>query len=202
MNDEWLFCTLTAHESQYMLFLCDSITIYWLNFQCFFQVSKAACANVLQQSIRYSSYYSSPLVDGVDKSTLPNVKIDRNPDEWKYVEQILAPLTVPQPTAKSEYPSGWKPQTIDPNSTPYFIKRNKNHMIPIYVKIQFRGTRRRTHIRHIQGDIWALEADIRRFLEDYMKKKMSIRVNEFSGEIRVSGDYVNLLQHFLGEKGF
>lgn len=75
-------------------------------------------------------------------------------------------------------------------------------MIPIYVKIQFRGTRRRTHIRHIQGDIWALEADIRRFLEDYMKKKMSIRVNEFSGEIRVSGDYVNLLQHFLGEKGF
>lgn len=75
-------------------------------------------------------------------------------------------------------------------------------MIPVYLDIKNRGTRRLTHIHRIQGDIWALEADLRRFLEDHMKKKMSIRVNEFSGDIRIVGDYVSLAKHFLGEKGF
>lgn len=166
------------------------------------QLAKASCANILRQPIRYSSYQASPLVDEIDKSTLPNVKIEQNPPEWKYVEAILSPLIIPQPILKSEYPSGWKPPTIDPKSTPYFIKRSRNHMIPVYLVITFRGTRRQTRIKRIQGDIWAFEADLRVFLQDYMKKNMSMRVNEFSGEIKILGDYVNLVKHFLSEKGF
>lgn len=168
----------------------------------FSQLVKASCANVLQQSIRYTSYRASPFVVDVDQNAQPNVRIEHKPAEWKYVEAVLPPLTVPEPTVKSEYPSGWKPQTIDPKSTPYFIKRTRNHMLPIYLRITFRGTRRQTVIKHIQGDIWALEADLRVFLEDYLKKNMSMRINEFAGEIRILGDYVNLVKHFFTEKGF
>lgn len=186
-----------------------------MKFPLLSQWAKASCANILRQSIRYSSFRASPLVTEIDKSelpnhlrnkldlnTLPNVKVEQNPAEWKYVEEILAPLIIPQPTVKSQYPSGWKPQTIDPKSTPYFIKRNRNHMVPVHLRITFRGTRRHTCIRGIQGDIWKLETELRVFLEDYLKKKMSMRVNEFNGELRILGDHVNLVKHFLTEKGF
>lgn len=82
------------------------------------------------------------------------------------------------------------------------MRRTKNHMIPVYLKILFRGTKRVTVIRHIQGDVFALEAELTAFLEDYLKKKFIIRVNEFSGEIVINGDYVNLVKHFLQKRGF
>lgn len=75
-------------------------------------------------------------------------------------------------------------------------------MIPVYLIISFRGTRRQTKVRRIQGDIWAFEADLRAFLEDHLKRNMSMRVNEFTGDIKILGDYVNLVKHFLSEKGF
>lgn len=157
---------------------------------------------MLQLSKRYGSYYTSPFEENIDKSTIPNVKIEQNPPEWKYVEQVLAPLVIPQPTAKASYPSGWKPPKIDPSSVPYFIGRTRNHMIPVYLVISFRGMRRQTKIHRIQGDIWKCEAELREFLEDYMKKKMSMRVNEYTRDIILGGDYVNLVKHFLTEKGF
>lgn len=166
------------------------------------QLAKGSCANLLPQSIRYYSHRASPFFEDVNKSAQPNVRVEHNPPEWKYVEAILPPLIVPKPSVKSDYSSGWKPQTIDPKSTPYFIKRSSNHQVPVYLRITFRGTRRQTIIKNIQGDIWVFEADLRAFLEDYMKKNMSIRINEFTGRLLILGDYVNLVKHFLAEKGF
>lgn len=165
------------------------------------QWAKASCANVCRQSIRYGSYISSPLVENLDMSKQPNVKIEQNPAEWEFVEQILPPRLIPDPSVKTKYTSGWKPQTIDTTTVPYLVARNKYHDIPVHLKITFRGTRRQTLIKYIKGDIWALEADLRAFLEDYLKKNMSMRINEFSGQIMILGDYVNLVKHFLLERG-
>lgn len=154
-------------------------------------------------SVRYaSSYDSSPLVDTIDLSKQPNIEVIRDAPEWKYVEQVLAPQLIPEPTRKAEYPSGWKPQTINPRETPYMIPRTKNGMLPVYLQILFRGTKRVTHIRLIQGDIFAFEEELTNFLEDYLKRKFVIRANEFSGTIKITGDYVNLIKYFLSEKGF
>lgn len=137
----------------------------------------------------------------IDVNQQPEVEVVKNPPEWKYVEQVLAPTIIPKPQPKAEYPSGWKPQTIDPTKTPYLIRRTKNDMIPVYLEITFRGTKRVTVIRRIEGDIFAFEEELTNFLEDYLKRKFVIRVNEYSGEIKVRGDYVNLVKHFLMQKG-
>lgn len=149
-----------------------------------------------------SSYDASPLADEIDFSEQSNFEIVHNPPEWKYVEQVLVPQLIPKLTPKAEYPSGWKPQTINPSETPYMIPRTKNGMLPVYLDIKFRGTKRVTVIRLIQGDIFAFEKELTDFLEDYLKRKFVMRANEFSGNIKITGDYVNLIKHFLGEKGF
>lgn len=160
-------------------------------------------SNPAALQFRQVSYTSSPFVEDIDKSTLPEVEIVKNPPEWKYVERLLSnAATVPVPTPKTEYPSGWKPQTIDPNKAEYMIHRNKNHMVPIYLKIQHRGYRRITIIKNIQGNIWILAEELRNFLEDYTGRKILIRVQEFSGQIWIRKDYVNLVKDYLMEKGY
>lgn len=152
---------------------------------------------------RQLTYNQSPFLDDIDKSTLPEVEIVKNPPEWKYVERLLSnAVTVPVPSPKAEYPSGWKPQTIDPSQARYMIHRNKNHMMPIYLKIQHRGYRRITIVKYIQGDIWALAEDLRAFLEDYTGRKILIRVHEFSGQLWIRRDFVNLIKDYLMEQGY
>lgn len=123
----------------------------------------------------------------------------KNPPEWKYVERILRKPLVPVPEPKSEYPSGWQPQTnID---HPYYVARTKNHMIPVYMVTYYRGMRRITRLRKIQGDIWLLERELRECIEKRIGKKIASRVNELSGQILFKGDCLTIIQEFLMKKG-
>lgn len=141
-------------------------------------------------------------IDEVNLNLQPQIEIIKNPPEWKYVERILPKSTVPSVVPKEKYTSGWVPQKPDALKHPYFIKRNKNHMIPIYLEIDYCGTRRRTFIKHITGDIWTLHNELLDYIEYYMAKKERSRVNEFNGQIIINGDYVNLLKDYLVSKGF
>lgn len=190
---------LAVHYSLSLLILY----FRFVSFDFTLQLIKASCANVIfRQPQRHIQYRFSPPADRLDANAQPNVKIEQNAAEWQYVEAILPPLTVPIPAVKAEYPSGWRPQTVDPQKTPYFIARSKNHMMPVYLRLTFRNTRRQTVVKRIQGDIWKFEIELRTYLEDHMKKKMSIRVNEFSETITILGDYVNLVKNYLTGKGF
>lgn len=140
--------------------------------------------------------------DEVDWNAQPNVEIVKNPPEWEYVERLFPPLTVPQPTPKAEYPSGWTPQKPEAFKQPYFIPRSRNYMVPVYLLIDYRGTRKRTAVKSIQGDIWQLNSDIMQHIETYMAKKERSRVNEFTQQIIINGDYVNLVRDYLLSKGF
>ncbi|CAD7087126.1 unnamed protein product [Hermetia illucens] len=157
----------------------------------------------LQQPLRHSSFRSSPLVR--DLQEYPEVEIVRNPPEWKYVERLLRPQTVPIPPKKVEtLPSGWKPQrTYDPKSDKYFVRRTKNHMVPVYLMKTYRGMRQVTLIRYVLGDIWALEKDLRKVVEASQDGKVcASRVNEMSGQITFHGDYVDVVKKYLEEQGF
>ncbi|XP_011187216.1 probable 39S ribosomal protein L49, mitochondrial [Zeugodacus cucurbitae] len=152
--------------------------------------------------VRHSSYLSSPQVESLEK--YPEVEIVRDAPEWKYVERLLPQKTIPKPVKKAEYPSGWKPQTAAalPNLK-YFVARTKNHMVPVYLHTTFRGQRRITVIRRIQGDIWELERDLRIVVEKARNGKLcASRVNEMSGQIHFHGDYVDVIREHLKEKGF
>lgn len=160
---------------------------------------------VYVQAIRGCTSFPNPkqmATDEVDLNAQPNIEIVKNPPEWKFVEQILPRATVPKPTPKAEYPSGWNPQKPEAFKQPYFIQRNRNYMLPVHLLIDYRGTRKRTIIKYIHGDIWQLHNDLMQYIEHYMAKKERSRVNEFTQQIFVNGDYVNLIKKFLTKKGF
>ncbi|XP_049276687.1 probable 39S ribosomal protein L49, mitochondrial [Anopheles funestus] len=154
--------------------------------------------NVTPTSVRWSSFRSSEPVG--DVAQFPEVEVVRNPPEWKYVERLLAPRTVPKPIAKESYPSGWKPADPRPELK-YVVLRTKNHMLPVYLRRAFRGQRRITAIRHVEGDIWQLEAELRYLIEKQLDRPIITRVNEMSGLIELKGDHVAFVEKFLLEKG-
>ncbi|KAH8265148.1 hypothetical protein KR044_004147, partial [Drosophila immigrans] len=149
----------------------------------------------------FSSFRSSREVQPLEE--YPEVEIAHNPPEWKFVERLLPPPTVPQPVARSAYPSGWLPQTADGATDGWFVARTKNHMVPVYLHTRHRGQRRVTVVRRVQGDIWALEREVRQVVERSRGGKVcATRVNELSGQIHVHGDYVDVLREHLKSKGF
>ncbi|XP_052888485.1 probable 39S ribosomal protein L49, mitochondrial [Anopheles moucheti] len=154
--------------------------------------------NVAPATVRWSSFRSSEPVG--DIAQFPEVEVVQNPPEWKYVERLLAPRTVPKPIPKENYPSGWKPANPRPELK-YVVLRTKNHMLPVYLRRGFRGQRRITAIRHVEGDIWQLEAELRYLIEKQLNRPIITRVNEMSGHIEFKGDHVAFVEKFLLEKG-
>ncbi|XP_055692234.1 probable 39S ribosomal protein L49, mitochondrial [Lutzomyia longipalpis] len=150
--------------------------------------------------VRHSSFRSSPQFGHIDDH--PPVEIAKNPPEWKFVERLLGPATVPAPKAQAHYPSGWRPQQIDAAQRDYFIARTRNHMIPVYLESKFRGSKKVTVVRKIEGDIWKLEEELRGVIEKAAGRKIISRINEMSGQIEFTGAYVNIITEYLMDKGY
>lgn len=75
-------------------------------------------------------------------------------------------------------------------------------MVPVYLKVDHRGLRRQTTIKNINGDIWELYHDVMGHIKSYMARDERAKVNEFTRQIIINGDYVNLLKDYLISKGF
>lgn len=102
-------------------------------------------------------------------------------------------------------PSGWKPQKSVGElreNFPYFVSRTKNHQVPVYLSSTFRGQRKITKLRRVEGDIWALEKDLKQTLQSALKKRVETRVNEVSGQIDFKGIHVDMISDYLMAKGF
>ncbi|KAK9729703.1 Mitochondrial large subunit ribosomal protein (Img2) [Popillia japonica] len=97
----------------------------------------------------------------------------------------------------TEYPSGWKPQENITEDLPFYITRTKNHMIPVYLKISQRGTKRLTYVKKIQGDIWLMEKKLLEFLQREEIRPIRSQVNELARHICFHGDYVNAIKYYL-----
>ncbi|GCB77705.1 hypothetical protein scyTo_0021124 [Scyliorhinus torazame] len=76
-------------------------------------------------------------------------------EEFKFVERLIPPITVPIPPKHDHYPtpSGWRPPRDPPPDLPYTVRRSRMHNVPVYTDITH-GNRKMTVIRKIEGDIW------------------------------------------------
>lgn len=74
-------------------------------------------------------------------------------------------------------------------------------MVPVFLEITFKGHRRMSIVKHIEGDIWALEEELHRLIETRAGKRIFSRVNEMNRTIVFKGDYVTLIQKYLMSKG-
>ncbi|XP_017878548.1 probable 39S ribosomal protein L49, mitochondrial [Ceratina calcarata] len=156
---------------------------------------------ITQVQKRWGSYRTSPKY--LDPSKYTDYEVTTDPKEWEYVERLLKPKAIPTPCMDNkEYPSGWKPPVSKPHDYPYFIERTKNYMQPVYLEIGHRGLRKVTEVRKIHGDIWALEAELKKYIKEHVNKPIGIRTNELAGIIKFRGDYVNLVKRWMDEKGF
>lgn len=74
-------------------------------------------------------------------------------------------------------------------------------MIPVYLTTRFRGTRRITLVKKIEGDIWCLEKELKANIEEKIGKKIVTRINEMNGQIQFKGDFVTIIEDFFARKG-
>ncbi|OWR50820.1 putative 39S ribosomal protein L49 [Danaus plexippus plexippus] len=151
-------------------------------------------------SRKYSNYASSPFVSKIQEQY--EFEIVKNPPEWGYVERLLPLETVPQIKPKESYPSGWIAPKEEAKNLPYYIARNKNHQIPIYLEIGYRGQRKITKIKKIEGDIWLMNDLIKDYLKNKCNRYIETRVHEIGKFIDVKGDYVNILIDWAHSQGF
>ncbi|KAF0303399.1 putative 39S ribosomal protein L49, mitochondrial [Amphibalanus amphitrite] len=120
--------------------------------------------------------------------------------DWSHVERLLPRRTVPTPTDKVAYPSGWTPQRGNP-SLPYSVRRSVNHMLPVYLRIMEDGVKRLTVVRNVRGDIWKLHDELKRHLEEANSRYIASRVNEVSLYVQFKGEYVQQVKDWLRERG-
>lgn len=89
----------------------------------------------------------------------------------------------------------------DAANGPYYVRRSRNHMVPVYLSIANRGLRKRTTIRHVLGDIWLFSADLKKYIENEVKHDVGLKVDEVGSRVVLRGDYLHFAQQFILEKG-
>ncbi|KAM6969892.1 large ribosomal subunit protein mL49 [Aplochiton taeniatus] len=123
-------------------------------------------------------------------------------EEYKFVERLIPPSRVPTPPKhEGRAPSGWSPPSEVPPTLPYMIRRSRMHNVPVYTDIT-NGSRKMTLLRKVEGDIWALERDVKEFLKQVTGKELPTQVNEVTMTLRVKGHFDQELKEWLLKKGF
>uniref|UniRef100_A0A3B3Z3D3 Large ribosomal subunit protein mL49 n=1 Tax=Poecilia mexicana TaxID=48701 RepID=A0A3B3Z3D3_9TELE len=128
--------------------------------------------------------------------------ITESTDEYKFVERLIPPTRIPDPPKHvGVAPSGWIPPAESPPPLPYMIRRSRMHNIPVYSDLTH-GNRRLTLVRKVEGDIWALEKDVREYLRQVTGKELPTQVNEVTMTLKVKGHFEQELKDWLASKGF
>ncbi|CAJ1055129.1 S ribosomal protein L49%2C mitochondrial [Xyrichtys novacula] len=131
-----------------------------------------------------------------------NPAIIESTEEYRFVERLIPPSRVPAPPQHSgPTPSGWIPPAESPPALPYMIRRSRMHNIPVYTDLTH-GNRKMTLVRKVEGDIWALDKDVREFLKGVTGKELPTQVNEVTMTLKVKGHYDVELKQWLAQKGF
>lgn len=123
-------------------------------------------------------------------------------EEYKFVERLIPPTRVPPPPKHDgPTPSGWIPPADSPPPLPYMIRRSRLHNIPVYTDLTS-GSRKTTLVRKVEGNIWALEKDVKQYLKEVTGKELPTQVNEVTMTLRVKGHFDKELKEWLAQKGF
>ncbi|XP_026188689.1 large ribosomal subunit protein mL49 [Mastacembelus armatus] len=123
-------------------------------------------------------------------------------EEYGFVERLIPPSRIPAPPKRvGPSPSGWTPPADSPPPLPYMIRRSRMHNIPVYTDLTH-GSRRTTLVRKVEGDIWALEKDVKQFLKEVTGQELPTQVNEVTMTLKVKGHFDKELKDWLVGKGF
>ncbi|KAL2095265.1 hypothetical protein ACEWY4_009984 [Coilia grayii] len=123
-------------------------------------------------------------------------------EEYAFVERLIPSSRIPKPPKHDgPTPSGWSPNPEVPPDLPYMIRRSRMHNVPVYTDIK-NGSQKSTVVRKVEGDIWALEKDMKDYLMEVTGRVVPTQVNEVTGSIRVKGHVDKELKEWLGLADF
>ncbi|XP_041655812.1 mitochondrial ribosomal protein L49 [Cheilinus undulatus] len=162
-------------------------------------------SSVLRRSLLGSLRLSAPSAGLRRCSSAPDQTqsgIIESTEEYRFVERLIPPSRVPAPPKHSgPAPSGWIPPPESPPDLPYMIRRSRMHNIPVYTDLTH-GNRKMTLVRKVEGDIWALEKDVKEFLKEVTGNDLPTQVNEVTMTLKVKGHFDVELKDWLAKKGF
>ncbi|XP_076312346.1 mitochondrial ribosomal protein L49 isoform X2 [Tachypleus tridentatus] len=171
---------------------------YWKTYHILYnQKTEDDEQNVEKLALEHSEVWAEK------KSTL-YTEVEEVKDRWNYVERLFPLPVIPKFPQQKEIPSpsGWIPPAESAPDLPYFISRTKNHMLPVYLKKEIRGPRFLTTVKLAEGNLWALEKDLKEHLEKKYETEIISQVHEVVGYVRIKGDFVEDVKKWLYEKGF
>jgi len=151
---------------------------------------------------------------GVHKDPAPvYTDFEESKSEFHWVQRLLPFDQVPDPPKHDRYPtpSGWRAPKYPPPDLPYYIRRDHYHMFPLHIECRRDRLNPQTYefdyveivtMKNIEGDVFACEKDLRRYVEDRLNKKVGTHISEAQGKIRIKGVDRSLLEQFLIDCGF
>lgn len=137
--------------------------------------------------------------------------VDGNPgysishEDFKWVERLFPPSRIPYPPKHDCYPtpSGWVAPSETKPDKPYFVRRTRYHLLPIYERPKpKRSSRWLTIITNIEGDIMALEKELVEVVRPSLLFDPATRVNEAAQTIWIKGMHKDAIESYLHEMGF
>ncbi|KHJ94597.1 hypothetical protein OESDEN_05470 [Oesophagostomum dentatum] len=141
-------------------------------------------------------------------TSFEEVKID-----WSYIERLMPHDVVPPLPKHASYPtpSGWQPPQDPPPDLPYYVRRKRDHTLPLYLNRRRDLLNEKTldfdyvelvTMKGIDGDVFACEKDLCEFLEAELGKPVATHVDELKGRIVIKGADRSAIEKFLFSKGF
>ncbi|CAN7936879.1 unnamed protein product [Ixodes hexagonus] len=107
---------------------------------------------------------------------------------WHFVERLLPLKVVPEPPKHDgPAPSGWRPPPPKAPPLPYYVRRSRNHLLPVYLHSEIRGPRFITRVKNVEGDLWALHNDLKKHLEGLCGKEVLSQVHELGSYVGFKG---------------
>ncbi|XP_015781233.1 uncharacterized protein LOC107359263 [Tetranychus urticae] len=136
---------------------------------------------------------------------------EKDPDRWFWVERLIKrkelsdyPKYADQEPDKQNFPSGYTPISKTKPNLPYFIRRTRSGMFPVY-KLINGNDEVHTFIKFIDGDVWKARDDIINYLKSIKQLTVEdnlVSVNEVKGALTFKGNHVLDVVGFLNDKGF
>ncbi|XP_012693235.1 mitochondrial ribosomal protein L49 [Clupea harengus] len=151
---------------------------------------------------RHISNIGPTLQTSARLDTAKTTGVIESTEEYAFVERLIPSSRIPKPPKHDgPSPSGWTPPSEVPPDLPYMIRRSRMHNVPVYMDIKH-GSQKSTVVRKVEGDIWALEKDMKDYLMEVTGRVLPTQVNEVTGTIRVKGHFDKELKEWLLSKGF
>nr|XP_002126528.1 39S ribosomal protein L49, mitochondrial-like [Ciona intestinalis] len=158
-----------------------------------------SCRHILQRKL----IQPLPQVSQALSYTTEPTRYTVSYEDFKYVQDMLPPSRIPEPPTHGSYPtpSGWVAPSEKAPDLPYFISRTKFHVLPIVEKEKPRD-QPVTVVFYIDGDIWALEKELKELIRPYVEFDPATRVHEVTRSITLKGHHAEVIEKFLYAKGF